>query len=107
MSNMFTGQSQPVGSEGSLEFTGQGAINHLKAAVPSRNLFTVLVRDQRWRVRHPSPPFKFLDIGTKIKLYEVEGLTPCPDRSSVHHPRSTERAQHLTRFMKRCIQSPV
>ena len=39
----------------------------------------------------PPTPFKFLDIGTKMGLYEVEGLTLCPDEFSVHHPRSTDK----------------
>ena len=39
----------------------------------------------------PSPPFKFLDIGTKMGLHEVEGLTPCSDQFNVHNPRSSQR----------------
>ena len=36
----------------------------------------------------PPPPIKFLDIGTKMGLYEVEGLIPdLKDRSNVLHPR--------------------
>ena len=38
----------------------------------------------------PPPPIKFLDMGTKMGLYEVEGLIPnLKDASSVLHCRST------------------
>ena len=36
----------------------------------------------------PPPPFKFLDIATKINLYEMQGLTSDMKQSSVLHPRS-------------------
>ena len=39
----------------------------------------------------PAPPIKFLDIETKMGLYEVEGLIPdLRDRSNVLHPRAWE-----------------
>ena len=38
----------------------------------------------------PSPPIKFLDIGTKMGLYEIRELTPnANDMSDLLHPRSS------------------
>ena len=42
------------------------------------------------RMDAPAPPIKFLDIGTRMGLHEVEGLIPdMKDRSNVLHPRAS------------------
>ena len=95
-----------------LRITRSAAIEHLKEA---------LQRLPTWQPRYrikgtktvrvaPPPPFKFLDIGTKMG-FSVEGLTPDLDRSSVHHPKSGERIPVVntvhTRLAKTQLGEPV
>ena len=89
--------------------TRQVAINHLKAALQKlptwRPRYRVKGVKSLWTA--PSPPVKFLDIGTKMGLYEIEGLTLCRDRLSVHHSRSTERVRAPNTFYEACIKGLV
>ena len=72
--------------------TRKSAIDHLDQAVESLPKGRPMhqSRGAHKQVVVAPPPIKFLDIGTKMGLYEFEELTPDVKKvSSVLHPRST------------------